>query len=1013
MSSNKNSDTVWQEFLSSLYDDNTYRESEDNEEVSDPEFCISDEMLGMVDDWDFKDDRAIKVTDHELDLLLDEDNDTDMEVQSLPKVTIQTKSEITNNIFDEQSVKILVTQWSQHIQLLAQTYLQSVNMTSLESVAENAKKMLEEVKESSDLQTNCIYNSLNINPMVELITEYPSDRTSKLNLTMHSWRSLPVTAINKEIYLSNPHLFTYTWLLPNCGYYGTRVDKNNKTLFTLAEDHLIALGLEQLTPLYSLRQCYRYIRQLFVPNKTVDQIRTHIKNIKRRAKEEKDKNNCQYFQYRDNPIIVQSLTGKAPETHSGIIDPELDTYLQYKTPPQWYEKAIKMNKFNYDKLLTYEQTVDKNSDTLWQEFLTSIYDDNTYKESDDNEEANDPEFSISEEMLQMVDEWDSKDSLTSKLMTKSKKVVKTTQMPQKYSTQQQSPVKQCNSIVKKYKYLNNRVNPMKQILTNYKKLPLNQQNLLSNDQTIQDIELNSEDNILNNNKNSNNSNNNINEDAIEVSDVKENEKLNEIIDLVDEDGPEICVLNDNKEDNDNKDDIEKSSPIDNTVNEEDMEFDDESDLAALMTASSTITMKNKNKTKSISDVNNSCEQNSNRKEGRKSLLAVKQRESTLQLLAFDCNQSDPYAQQKEEVLIQNYLEKVRKCIPNEDFAKFLTLLSNFHQKRSESLNTRGFAKELCNEIEEIFNKSNVCNEIKSEFVLFLSANQAEECGKMFDFLYWKRFFNFARKLEIYSLNDSQCLQRLYRSLNQLKQNSENLDKNKIRSTVSRVLNGHSYLMHEFSSLILDEKPSDYLFEDEDFDEIVITSSDDEDMVDMSDNKCFETINIPDNDDETKYGTNECPCRSCPRGHTTHCISCSIRFIGGRVYVTQNHKKLGLAEIHFTDISDISSNKLSTISSIKSNDEMIEEDMTESDNELEIENNNNKELDNNNESKGWTLNDDKLLLDICRSRVIDERSNDLSEEFFEEVANNLSKSVAEVMQRFNKLMDLFSSEHEIS
>jgi len=295
----------------------------------------------------------------------------------------------------------------------------------------------------------------------------------------------------------------------------------------------------------------------------------------------------------------------------------------------------------------------------------------------------------------------------------------------------------------------------------------------------------------------------------------------------------------------------------------------------------------------------------------------------------------------------------------------------------------------------------------SECVLFLSAEQAEECDKMFDFLYWKRFFNFVRKLEIYSSNDSQCLQRLFRSLNQLKQNSENCDKNRIRSTVNRVLNGHSYLMHEFSTLVLEEKPSEYLFEDEDFDEIVIDSSDDEERTEMTDKMSFETINIPESDDELKYGTNECPCRSCPVGHTTHhCTSCSIRFIGGRVYLTQNHKKLGLAEIHFAECDNNSTNN----ENIKPNEDNIDEEMIESDTELETDSN--KGLESNcdtNETKVWNISDDKMLLEVCQKRVMDDKHNELSDEFFEEVALTLAKHPNEVIVRFNKLMELFAEQ----
>ena len=450
-------------------------------------------------------------------------------------------------------------------------------------------------------------------------------------------------------------------------------------------------------------------------------------------------------------------------------------------------------------------------------------------------------------------------------------------------------------------------------------------------------------------------------------------------------------------------DSNKSSFNEMSINEEDVDYDDESDLAALMTASSTITTKNKIKSKT-NDVNNCSvlQLSQNKKEGRKS-SAVKQRESTLQLLSFETNDKDLNCLIREEILIQNFLERVRKSLSHENYVHFLTLLSNFHQKRNEEKSVKYHIKDDFTQIEEFLKRQNVNKDIISEFVLFLSAEQAEECGKMFEYLYWKRVFCFVSKLEKYSQIDGQCLSRFYRSLNQLKANDPNCDENQIRWTVNRSLNGHSYLMHHFSSLLLDSKPSEYLFEDQDFDEVVIDSSDDEERTDFSEKKCFETINIPESDDDMKYGTPECPCSTCHKegSHTTsHCTSCSIRFIGGRVYLTQNQKKLCLAEIHFTECDNFDTNKLN---------EDIEEDIgTESDREVDID-----ISDQVSDKKVWTISDDKMLLELCRSKVLDEKHNDLSEDIFDEVALKLQKDTNEVISRFNKLMELFASEQDSS
>ena len=919
--SEPDSESLWQQFLQSIYDDNFKTNEEEEEEVNDPEYSISEDLLKLDDDWDFRDERAFKVSDYELDLLLDED-ENEMEVETVETVIKSTEN---TDVFDQKSVGLLVSQLSQHIQLLTQTYFQSFNTNGLQSVAKNADSMLNEINDIS--KTNPLFASINISSSIQLISKYPINKSCQTSRSMTSWRTLPVTKEIQRIYISNEDVFPHSWLLPFCGFCGKEINKNkSKTSFTLAEDHLIALGLEQFSPLFSLRKCYRYLKQLLLPTKTVDQIRTHIKNIKRRSNTNENS---------ENPIIYYYQNGRAPTANFGQTDCKSESNLLNKTTPEWYTKALKTKFCRKDN---------RKSD---------IYSDPKKSKMSPNIVSND----------------------------KKKYFV----LPL------QSPVKQTNSIVKKYKYLN-RLNQLKQSLS-----------VISNSNSKTKKQSNCETDFTQINNYSDVKSCQNTPKVTETSVTNENITNNMEVSVEDNSHKTYKSDKDNQMIITNNECNEGLNDI--SINEEDAEYDDESDLAALMTASSTITTKIKNKSKTSSEANNCSvlQLNQSKKEGRKS-LAVKQRESTLQLLSFKSNEIDSISHIKEDLLIQNFLEKVRKSLRHESYIHFLTLLSDFHQKRKEESFKCNSIKDIFIQIEDFLKQSNVSKEIISEFVLFLNAEQAEECGKMFEYLYWKRVFNFVSKLEKYSQIDGQCLSRFYRSLNQLKSNFEKCDENRIQWTVNRCLNGHSYLMHHFSSLLLESKPSEYLFEDQDFDEMVIDSSDDEERTDSSEKMCFETINIPESDDDLKFGTNECPCSTCHREDnqtiTRHCTSCSIRFIGGRVYLTQNHKKLCLAEIHFSesDNNGFDANKIN---------ENIEDMGTESDKEIDFENY--QISDKTRDKKSWTISDDKMLLELCRSKVLDEKHNDLSEDIFEEVADKLSKDTNEVISRFNKLMELFASE----
>ena len=273
---------------------------------------------------------------------------------------------------------------------------------------------------------------------------------------------------------------------------------------------------------------------------------------------------------------------------------------------------------------------------------------------------------------------------------------------------------------------------------------------------------------------------------------------------------------------------------------------------------------------------------------------------------------------------------------------------------------------------------------------------------MFEYLYWKRVLSFMKKLETYFAGDQQGLQRIFRILKQLKQNEQTLDKSKIKASMNKILNGHTYLMNELSSLFLDEKPNEYLLmNDEDFDEIKIDDKGDSDDF-------FENINIPVYSEELKYGTNECPCKVCHQTEKIagkHCISCSIKFIGGRIYILQSNKKFHLAQVNFNDKSD------SKLSQVNFSDKSYSKN-TQSDGSLEEENiqdDNNDEIQSKTNLKDgkWTKEEDKVLLELCRSKVINDQKSIIGKEVFEEIAHKLMRKLSDVVARFNYLIEIFN------
>lgn len=439
------------------------------------------------------------------------------------------------------------------------------------------------------------------------------------------------------------------------------------------------------------------------------------------------------------------------------------------------------------------------------------------------------------------------------------------------------------------------------------------------------------------------------------------------------------------------------------------EDDEESDLAALMVASTTITS-NKGRTKS----HDAQSGNSGKKETKKP-QNVRHRESTGLLLSENWSLNDCSREQKEQVIVQLFMNKVRESLKDdEDYTRFLTYLNEFGQQRCEKNSLR----DLHQKTEKLLQEAN-SRQVMEDFVLLLNATEARDCGKMYEYLHWRRYMNFIRKLEIYSLVEPNCISRLHKALILLKSSEMTIDKQKLRSVVSKAISGHPYLMNEFSTLFLDEKPKDYLFaNDDDFDQSHLLSED------TDTGQPYENILLDLTQEERKYGTNECPCAIChgssspvssPVVNSTnaqenesdrktnqsasirHCVACSIRFIGGKVYL-KGPRKVQPAEVLYLNrgFRKRQTDEESKLSPTRSNGspKLATSDLS-------------SPLRNTEDDRQWSKADDKMLLEFVKERIASTNTSSMID-VFREISKKLNRSVDQVSTRFYKLIQLFKS-----
>ena len=122
--------------------------------------------------------------------------------------------------------------------------------------------------------------------------------------------------------------------LPKHGYYDLQATFNGanreKVTFTFAEDYLIALGLFHFSEseVSIVRTCYlKFIIQLLIPIKSESQLRTHIKNVRRRNE-------------KDNPINVYYAPGKIWTLFQDLNLIQTRLIMTIDLAPDWLKEQI-------------------------------------------------------------------------------------------------------------------------------------------------------------------------------------------------------------------------------------------------------------------------------------------------------------------------------------------------------------------------------------------------------------------------------------------------------------------------------------------------------------------------------------------------------------------------------------------------------------------------------------------------------------------------------------------------
>ncbi|XP_037511393.1 GON-4-like protein isoform X1 [Rhipicephalus sanguineus] len=401
--------------------------------------------------------------------------------------------------------------------------------------------------------------------------------------------------------------------------------------------------------------------------------------------------------------------------------------------------------------------------------------------------------------------------------------------------------------------------------------------------------------------------------------------------------------------------------------------DNEGDLAALMAASSTILRR---------------KQALSRKRSRQQ----KDAEATLPLLVPGLVDSDPLKDERENQFTQQYLNRVQEALKDDEarHQKFIDLMKTAHCDQVNPV-------ELYKNIEELLHDH---QDLVDDFVGFLLPEQALQCGKLLQYLNFRKIHLFLRKLEVHLGQQPQQLQRLLRSLHQLQRQSE-LTAEAVFSVLQPLLRGQSHLMDELQQLLPSQGVPDSLMED--FEEVTLPEEEEEEDEEEgaagspggAGSSCEELTLSPPRDTP---GTPQCPCTCHQRStdsrflsRARHCTRCGIKFLDGRVFL-QTGKVLRPARV------TIGRPQSPETDSNTSESQMSEKHTEASKSAV------GKDGDKTNSREGqsiaWTREDDKVLLQACQQLG--------TEKGLQRASQTLGRPPEQVASRFQELIRLFEA-----
>ncbi|KAI1296721.1 hypothetical protein HDE_05168 [Halotydeus destructor] len=267
-------DQDWLEFLNSLFD-NTPTVYGLFDEENDPEFSFEISDLARQSNQE----ENIKVSRTEAEKI---------DCQPEESCDIPEESSVTDwvSLIDKEVVSTVCHQMTQHVQLLATTYLLCKDRESIAVFSEAARTLLNELVGFGGEKKLSVYKTVNLQQAAQIVLDNPRPKKYQPPAD-HTWRGPKILPSVLNVFLDNPKVFRCVELLPQSGYHEYDPDAIFKLYFTDSEDWLVANGLEQHKfrvpnrPLVNLKTL-KFIQEYLLPPKSISQLQTRVKNCRRR-----------------------------------------------------------------------------------------------------------------------------------------------------------------------------------------------------------------------------------------------------------------------------------------------------------------------------------------------------------------------------------------------------------------------------------------------------------------------------------------------------------------------------------------------------------------------------------------------------------------------------------------------------------------------------------------------------------------------------------------------------------